>query len=53
MQSAPVRFLIGLGYAMRSKRIRTTVVVKQKLNKTIDIKKYKGCSQNLFAIHKI
>ena len=24
MQSAPVRFLIGLGYAMRSKRLRTT-----------------------------
>ena len=24
MQSAPVRFLIGLGYATRSKRLRTT-----------------------------
>ena len=26
MQSAPVRFLIGLGYATRSKRLRTTVL---------------------------
>ena len=26
MQSAPVCFLIGLGYAMRSKRLRTTAV---------------------------
>ena len=27
MQSAPVRFLIGLGYATRSKRLRTAGLV--------------------------
>ena len=32
MQSAPVRFLIGLGYATRSKRLRTTGLVRYSVN---------------------